>query len=274
MTEGSIFFEDRGAVQATLRRICARLDDLGIPYAVAGGMALYLHGYRRFTEDVDILVTRAGLKQIHDNLDGRGFFRPFEKSKNLRDAETKVKVESLIAGQFPGDGKPKPVSFPDPAAVSVGQQGIHVVRLPTLITLKLACWMTTPTRAKDYADVQELVKTLNLTEEFASQLDPYVQGAYLQIFGVQQANPTSYELLWRNKWLTANSKSLEEMISSLRAAAAELEAMKNKGIVLDPESGIADDCASLVTTDPIVAEEFKMMDRAELYPDDEEPSAN
>jgi hypothetical protein len=273
MSEGSIFFEDRGSVQATLRRICSRLDELGIPYAVAGGMALYLHGYRRFTEDVDILVTREGLKQIHDNLDGRGFVRPFEKSKNLRDAETKVKIEFLITGQFPGDGKPKPVAFPDPATVSIVHQGIRVVGLPTLVTLKLACWMTTPTRAKDYADVQELVKTLNLTQEFADELDPYVRAAYLQIFGAQQANPTSYELLWRNKWLTANCRSLEEMISTLRAAADELEVMKEKGVVLDPESGIGDDYATLVTTDPSVAQKFQMMDRAELYLDDDESPA-
>ena len=113
MTEGSLFFEGRGGVQETLRRIAKQLDDLGIPYAVAGGLALFAHRYRRFTEDVDILVTAAGLKRVHQELDGRGYVRPFAKSKNLRDAETKVKIEFLVTGQFPGDGKPKPIAFPD-----------------------------------------------------------------------------------------------------------------------------------------------------------------
>ena len=55
MSEGSIFFEGKGAVQEALRKITNRLNDLQVPYAVAGGMALFQHGVRRFTEDVDIL---------------------------------------------------------------------------------------------------------------------------------------------------------------------------------------------------------------------------
>src|SRR5665213_1511688 len=66
LSEGSSYFEGKGAVQSTLRRIAARLNDLGVPYAVVGGMALFQHGVRRFTEDVDILVTRDSLKLIHE----------------------------------------------------------------------------------------------------------------------------------------------------------------------------------------------------------------
>ena len=55
--EGSMHFEEESAVQKTLRRIAKRLDELGVPYAVVGGLAMFFHGYRRFTEDVDILVT-------------------------------------------------------------------------------------------------------------------------------------------------------------------------------------------------------------------------
>jgi hypothetical protein len=106
LSEGSLFFEGKGAIQESLRRIVNRLDELGISYAVVGGMALFQHGYRRFTEDIDILVTRDALKAIHAALGGRGYVRPFEKSKNLRDAESRVKIEFLIAGEYPVDGKP------------------------------------------------------------------------------------------------------------------------------------------------------------------------
>lgn len=37
-------------------------------------MALFLHGYRRFTEDVDLLVTANGLRQIHRELNGHGYW--------------------------------------------------------------------------------------------------------------------------------------------------------------------------------------------------------
>jgi len=50
-------------------------------------MALFAHGLRRFTEDVDILITREGLKIVHQHLDGRGYVPLFTGSKNLRDTE-------------------------------------------------------------------------------------------------------------------------------------------------------------------------------------------
>src|SRR5581483_8116595 len=81
LSEGSRHFEENSAVFVALRKIAQRLSDLGIPYAVVGGMALFRHGYRRFTEDVDILVTRADLKAIHDRLGGLGYLPPHERSK-------------------------------------------------------------------------------------------------------------------------------------------------------------------------------------------------
>jgi hypothetical protein len=65
LREGSIHFERESAVHTTLRRVTRRLDELGIPYALAGGMTLFLHGYRCFTEGVDMLVTSEGLAEIH-----------------------------------------------------------------------------------------------------------------------------------------------------------------------------------------------------------------
>ncbi len=49
LREGSMHFEEKSAVHQTLRKITKRLDELRIPYAVVGGMAMFLHGYRRFT---------------------------------------------------------------------------------------------------------------------------------------------------------------------------------------------------------------------------------
>lgn len=188
MSEGSRHFEGRGAVYETLRRIVARLDELGVSYAVAGGMALFAHGLRRFTEDVDILVAAEGLAAIHQALEGRGYRPPYEGSRNLRDSETGVRIEFLVTGQFPGDGKPKPVAFPSPAEVSWEQSGIRYVNLPTLVQLKLASGQTHVGRLKDLADVQELIKTLALPESFADGLDAFVQETYRQLWRAAQAD--------------------------------------------------------------------------------------
>jgi hypothetical protein len=70
MSEGSRFFQGTSNTHDTLKKITKRLRDLGIDYVVVGGMAMFQHGYRRFTEDVDLLVTRESLKTIHRELDG------------------------------------------------------------------------------------------------------------------------------------------------------------------------------------------------------------
>jgi hypothetical protein len=182
LSEGSKFFEDRGAVQVALNRVATRLAELGIPHAVAGAMALFRHGYRRFTDDVDILVAREGLKQIHEQLEGRGYLPAFAGSKALRDTELGVKIEFIVTGDYPGDGKPKPVAFPDPAQVAVELEGIRYVNLTTLIELKLASGMTAPHRLKDLADVQELIKALRLPREFVENLNPYVRAKFNELW--------------------------------------------------------------------------------------------
>ena len=182
LSEGSQFFEDKGAVQQAVRRIAKRLDEIGVPYAIVGGMALFQHGFRRFTEDVDILVTKESLPIIHEKLEGRGYLKPFAASKNLRDTELGVKIEFLITGGFPGDGKLKPVSFPDPADVAIELEGRKYIPLTTLIELKLASGMTNSNRLKDLADVQEVIKTLSLSIEFAEQLNPYVREKFRELW--------------------------------------------------------------------------------------------
>ena len=178
LREGSMHFEGASAVHKTLRRIAERLEQLGVDYAIAGGMALFFHGYRRFTEDVDVLVTAEGLQTIHANLEGRGYVKPFEKSKNLRDAETGVKIDFLISGQYPGDGKPGPVAFPMPEGADVEIDGIRVLRVESIVQLKLASGKESH-RAGDLDDVQKLIQTLKLPREFSDRLDPSLQGAFL-----------------------------------------------------------------------------------------------
>jgi hypothetical protein len=110
-----------------------------------------------------------------------GYVPPFEGSKHLRDAETGVRIEFIVAGQFPGDGKPKPVAFPEPDQVSVEQDGVFYVTLPTLIELKLASGMSNPGRLRDLADVQELIRHLRLGTEMANQLHPLVRDKFVEL---------------------------------------------------------------------------------------------
>jgi len=270
MSEASLFFEGKGAVQQSFRKIAARLNELKIPYAVVGGLALFNHGFRRYTEDVDILVTRDGLKEIHKALDGLGFIRPFAKSKNLRDVETKVKIEFLIAGDYPGDGKPKDIRFPDPDDVAVERDGVKIINLRTLVELKLASGMSGKDRMKDLADVQEIIKLLDLRRDFSDALHESVRGKYDEIWADAHPRPKRYMTIWRNKFLTIDAKSLDEMIEILGGAVQELKDMRADGVTLDPDGGTADDYAYLVTTDSVIAKKYGMEDESEFWDEDED----
>src|SRR5262249_53158959 len=187
--EGSMHFEKEGAVHKALRKITKRLEVLGIPYALVGGMALFFHGYRRFTDDVDLLVTPEGLKEIHRELEGLGYIPPFQGSKHLRDVENGVRIKFLTTGDYPGDGNPKPVSFPEPTQSSILIDGIPCLQLPKLVELKLASGMTNPGRLDDLGDVQKMIRILNLPADLEDQLNPFVREKYRELWEAVQNNP-------------------------------------------------------------------------------------
>jgi hypothetical protein len=54
--------------------------------------------------------------------------------------------------------------------------------LPALVELKLASGMTNLGRLKDLADVQELIKAVMLSSDFADQLNPYVRDKDLELW--------------------------------------------------------------------------------------------
>jgi len=175
--------ERRGVVWDTLRRISGELERLKIPYAVVGGIALQHYGVMRSTQDVDLLIGSSGdLQRVHAALVGHGYRLKSAGSRHLRDDVTRVRVEFLIAGEYPGDGKPKPVSFPQPLGiVERDADGIAFVGLEKLIEMKLASAKTAPQRIKDRADVLELVHLLGLKPDYAGRLNSYVQPDFREL---------------------------------------------------------------------------------------------
>jgi hypothetical protein len=140
------------------------------------------------TEDVDLLLTREGLAELKRRCLGLGYVEQFAGSKGLRDTQYGVKIDVLLAGDFPGDGKPKPVVFPDPASEPLHRGGRYaVLSLERLIELKLASGMTAPHRLKDLADVLELVRVRRLPRELAQRLDPYVRAKFEELWVAAQA---------------------------------------------------------------------------------------
>jgi Uncharacterised nucleotidyltransferase len=182
------FFMNTGPIQQTLRNIADRLSQTNIEYVVIEGMALALHGLIRPTQDVDLLLTAAGLKEFQTSLVGLGYRPTFPgANKHFRDTDTGVKVEIITTGEYPGDGQPKAIAFPNPADVAVILEGYKVVRLESLIELKLASGMSAKHRQlRDLADVQQLIETLELPKEFSINLDQSVRNEYLRLWDLAQ----------------------------------------------------------------------------------------
>ncbi len=180
--EGLRFFMGEGILNDTLRRVTKDLENHQIDYSVIGAVALNQHDYRRFTEDINLLLTKEGLEKFRNELIGKGYRPAFEgATKIFRTTQENVTVEVITSGEFPGDGKPKPVVFPNPSKYQTEIDGVKTLILEKLIELKLASGMTALHRLKDLADVQELIKLKNLSAEFADKLNLFVREKFLEL---------------------------------------------------------------------------------------------
>lgn len=176
------FFMGKADVQRALEMLAQRLEQLDIPYAIVGAMAMNEYGYRRVTEDVDVLLTREGLDRFKQNWLGRGYVEKFPGSRGLRDTENGVPIDIVVTGDYPGDGRPKPVAFPDPADHARRGSRVRLLPLQKLIELKLASGMSAPHRLRDLADVLELIRVTDLPLELAADLDASVREKYRELW--------------------------------------------------------------------------------------------
>lgn len=174
-------------VQRALERLAGVLDEKGIPYEVIGALALNAWGYRRVTVDVDVLLAPEGLRALKDAVLGRGYVEKAPGSRGLRDTVAGVDVDVVLAGEYPGDRKPKPVAFPDPASAAVRGRRVALLPLDKLIELKLASGISAPHRLRDLADVLELIRVLSLPRAMAESLDPSVRAKFEELWQAAQS---------------------------------------------------------------------------------------
>lgn len=172
--------------QKALFKLTAILESEGIPYVVIGALALNVYGHRRVTVDVDIILRDENLAAFKSRHLGRGYAERVPGTGKLVDTEFGVNVDVLGTGRFPGDGKPKPIAFPDPALTAQRGPGFAVLPLPRFLELKLASGLSAPHRLRDLADVLDLIRSATLPRELANELHPWVREKYLELWNVAQ----------------------------------------------------------------------------------------
>jgi len=171
----SMFKRGKDPAHVSLRRLIARLEKAALPYAVMGGLAVYVHGYRRFTDDVDVLLTREGFEEFRRRYVPKNYDSVPGRSRRFVDKQNQVTIDILVAGNYPGFGKPGPITFPNPSDVRQVFDSVPYLDLPTLIQLKLAA-----RRYQDFADVSHLIRANNLDESYLERLDLSVRGDFIE----------------------------------------------------------------------------------------------
>ncbi len=186
MRQGDLYFAEENDTWRVLRLVASRLVEAGTPYAVIGGLALFAHGYRRFTEDIDVVCKASDADSIAESFCEFQLVKAGATRSRLRDNATGVDLDLFFTGAYPGDNEVKPVAFPDPAGVSIDCGGVRFVKLTMLIDLKLASGMSNVSRMKDLADILELIKAAKLPRDLAAQLNPYVRDEYERLWQASQ----------------------------------------------------------------------------------------
>ncbi|MBI4866904.1 MAG: hypothetical protein HY816_08120 [Candidatus Wallbacteria bacterium] len=180
------FLRGVSEVHEALWKLVGILEAEGLPYAIIGDLALNEYGHRRATIDVGVLMREEDLQTFKRRWLGRGYVERVAGTGKLLDTEHDVKVDVLSSGRFPGDDKPKPIAFPDPAATAVRGERFALLPLPRYLELELASGMVAPHRAKDLVDVQELIRSAGLGREVADQLHPWVREKFLELWRLAQ----------------------------------------------------------------------------------------
>jgi hypothetical protein len=175
LKEIDMFFQGKDPVHQTMRRAARRLERVGIPYAIVGGMAVNAHKYQRTTGDVDLLLTPEGLEAFRQRFVGKNYARVPGRPVRFVDRTNGITIDILVTGFFPGSGEPGPIAYPDPGRVSETIDKVRVVDLVTLVQLKLAA-----RRHKDFGDVVELIRFNDLDESFTDQLHASVRGDFIE----------------------------------------------------------------------------------------------
>jgi hypothetical protein len=162
----------------------AALHAAGIAHAIVGGVAVCLHGYRRNTVDLDLLIRSVDQAKVRATLEKAGYAWHPENAEFQ--APSGLPVQFLLSGEKAGKDADVRLPQPDLPGATIEIEGLAVLSLARLIEMKLACGLGSPRRThRDLADVVELIAVHQLDRSFARHLHKSVRLAFRKL--VEQA---------------------------------------------------------------------------------------
>lgn len=129
---------------------------------VVGGLAVALHGWPRYTGDIDIYTTNKWA--THERLERAGILWDAERREHVFNGVAVHMVEDDSLG-----GPPKRISTIN---------GIKVIGLADLVRGKLTVGLSADRRGKDVVDVLELIRLVPLKKDFAAKLPTNLRSTF------------------------------------------------------------------------------------------------
>jgi len=162
------------------------LDAANLPHAIVGGVAVCLHGYRRNTVDLDLLICRTDQSKVRSALENSGYTWDAKRAEFR--APSGVPVQFILSGEKAGKDAEVLLPEPNSPGVTVEIEGLSVLHLARLIETKLACGLGSPRRThRDLADVVELIAIHQLDGSFARHLHKSLRQAFRKLVAQSKA---------------------------------------------------------------------------------------
>lgn len=193
LDEGGRYFQRESAVHLAARRLADAFEQLDIRYAVTGALAMFFHGYRRFTEDVDLVVDGDDLKRVTDEVPDVCEASQSIGRSRVRDGMTGVRIDLYAADASAGrDERPAVAIDLDDDARTI--DGLNVLRLEKLVESKIALGVRSR-RMRHLADVQQMIILLDLPLDLMDDADAAVKHGYRETWDAAQLQRASDEAM-------------------------------------------------------------------------------
>lgn len=171
----------QSALWNTAKHCHSLLLDADVAHAIVGGVAVCLHGYRRNTVDLDMLICREDADSVRQLLVDASF--EWNSVECEFTSPDEIPVQFLLADDPTGKSG-SGVLLPNPTHPAVVDviEDLSVVTLARLIEMKIACGQDNNRRThKDFADVVELIDQNQLGRDFARFLHKAVRKPFREL---------------------------------------------------------------------------------------------
>jgi hypothetical protein len=208
-----------------LQSLARGLSESAIDYAIAGDMASFAHGFRQYSDRIELIVNSpASVAPLADD----GYTRASHNPGIWRDSESGVRIDFLFAGSRSLRNRPLPFAIPEPREITIRIAERPYLRVEWLLNLKLG-----PTLNREDAGVEAgviwLMRAQRLPRTFADRLHSSVRLEYQRIWDVARVACPRMALPWKRAaiprtfvtyetWLRRSDRSFLSWVRCVRLA--------------------------------------------------------